>query len=68
MVLSHMYKFSPVHVGSHEDDTFNVCASPANVIPYSTGPLLNKIEVLNPIYDYVPPELVTLFISHQYVI
>ncbi|EFA12261.1 translation initiation factor eIF2B subunit beta [Tribolium castaneum] len=65
MVLSHMYKLTPTYVCSHEKDTFNMCASPANVIPYSTGPLLNKITVYNPIFDYVPPELVTLFISHQ---
>ncbi|RZC40148.1 IF-2B domain containing protein [Asbolus verrucosus] len=62
MVLAHMYKLTPSYVCSHETD---ICASPANVIPYSTGPLLNKIKVYNPIFDYVPPELVTLFISHQ---
>ncbi|CAH1971678.1 unnamed protein product [Acanthoscelides obtectus] len=65
MVLSHMYKFCPIYVGSHNHEAFNVCASPANVIPYAFGPILDKIEVNNPVYDYVPPELVTLFISHQ---
>lgn len=65
MVLAHMFKLTPVYVGSQEQDTFNVCASPANVIPYSTGPVLDKVDVYNPLYDYVPPELVTIFISHQ---
>ncbi|KAJ8965611.1 hypothetical protein NQ314_004002 [Rhamnusium bicolor] len=65
MVLSHMHKFTPVYVASHDHGAFNVCVSPANIIPYSTGQLLNKIEVYNPVFDYVPPELVTLFISHQ---
>lgn len=65
MVLAHMYKLSPVHLCSYEQDAFNVCASPANVLPYSSGPLLNKVYVYNPVFDYVPPELVTLFISHQ---
>lgn len=65
MVLSNMYKFTPIYVASHDRSAFNVCASPANVIPYSSGQILNKIEVYNPVFDYVPPELVTLFISHQ---
>ncbi|CAH0553481.1 unnamed protein product [Brassicogethes aeneus] len=65
MVLSHMYKFSPIYSASHKQEAFNVMASPANVLPYSSGPILNKVQVLNPVFDYVPPELVTLFISHQ---
>lgn len=66
LVLSHMYKFTPIHIGSHaQKEAFNTMASPANVIPYSSGPILNKVEVLNPVFDYVPPELVTLFICHQ---
>ncbi|KAJ8914581.1 hypothetical protein NQ315_017286 [Exocentrus adspersus] len=65
MVLSNMYKFTPNYVASHDHTAFNICASPANVIPYCCGQLLNKIEVYNPVFDYVPPELVTLFISHQ---
>nr|CAI5845737.1 unnamed protein product [Callosobruchus analis] len=65
MVLSHMYKFSPIYVGSHNHEAFNVCVSPAGVIPYASGAILSQIEVYNPVYDYVPPELVTLFISHQ---
>ncbi|CAG9822559.1 unnamed protein product [Phaedon cochleariae] len=65
MVLSHMYKFTPLYVGSHNQEAFNICASPANVIPYSAGKILNSIQVFNPVFDYVPPELVTLLISHQ---
>ncbi|KAB0797130.1 hypothetical protein PPYR_05134 [Photinus pyralis] len=65
MVLAHMYKLSPMHLCSSEQDAFNICASPADVLPYSSGPLLDKVHVYNPVFDYVPPELVTLFISHQ---
>ncbi|KAF5286910.1 hypothetical protein FQA39_LY00443 [Lamprigera yunnana] len=64
MVLAHMYKLSPVHL-CFEQDAFNICSSPAEVLPYSSGPMLDKVHVYNPVYDYVPPELVTLFISHQ---
>lgn len=65
MVLVHMYKLSPVHVCTYEQDTFNICASPADVLPYSSGAILNDVEIYNPVFDYVPPELVTLFITHQ---
>ncbi|XP_060536079.1 translation initiation factor eIF-2B subunit beta [Cylas formicarius] len=65
MVLAHMFKFTPTYIGSHDHKSFNICASPANVIPQALGPVLNKVSVENPIYDYVPPELVTLFITHQ---
>ncbi|KAK4881749.1 hypothetical protein RN001_005068 [Aquatica leii] len=64
MVLAHMYKLSPLHL-CYEQDAFNICASPADVLPYSSGPIINKVHVYNPVFDYVPPDLVTLFISHQ---
>ncbi|CAG9765111.1 unnamed protein product [Ceutorhynchus assimilis] len=65
MVLSHMYKFTPVYLGSNDHEAFNDCASPASLIPYSSGQVLNKAEVTNAVFDFVPPELVTLFITHQ---
>lgn len=65
MVLSHMHKFTPVYLGSNDHESFNICASPANIIPYSFGQVLNNADIKNPIFDYVPPELVTLFITHQ---
>lgn len=64
MVLAHMYKLSPVHVGYYQQDEFNMCSSPASVLPSSLGALTNTTDVYNPVFDYVPPELVTLFISH----
>ncbi|KAF7284336.1 hypothetical protein GWI33_022319 [Rhynchophorus ferrugineus] len=65
MVLSHMYKLTSLYVGSNDHETFNVHASPASVIPYSSGSILNSVNIKNPVFDYVPPELVTLFITHQ---
>lgn len=65
VVLAPMYKLSPVFLCSYEQDAFNTCASPAMVLPYSTGCLVNRTIVYNPVFDYVPPDLVTLFISHQ---
>lgn len=63
-MLSHMYKFTPIYL-SDEDEGFNDNASPASVIPYASGEVLNKAVIENPVFDYVPPELITLFITHQ---
>lgn len=65
MILAPMYKLCPIYLCSHEQDGFNTCASPAMVLPYSMGPIVNKTMIYNPVFDYVPPDLVTLFISHH---
>lgn len=63
IVLSAMYKFSPVHLCSYEKDAFNLVNNAQCVLPYesSAAPFA---KVLSPVFDYVPPELVTLFISN----
>lgn len=65
MVLVHLYKLSPVHVCTYEQETFNIFASPADVLPSSAGAVLDDVEIYNPVFDYVPPELITLYITHQ---
>lgn len=64
IVLAPMYKLSPQHLCSYDQDAFNNYVSPEGVLNYSDGRILSKIEVYNPVFDYVPPELVTLFISN----
>ena len=31
------------------------------------GDLISKVQVQNPVFDYVPPDLITLFISNMWV-
>lgn len=65
MVLLPLYKLSPLYLCSHEQDGFNQHVSPLQgVINSTNAPLLERIHVYNPVFDYVPPELVTLFISN----
>lgn len=65
MVLLPLYKLSPLYLYSHEQDGFNNHVSPLQgVIDGANVSLLERIHVYNPIFDYVPPELVTLFISN----
>lgn len=63
IVLVPMFKLSPVHLCSYEQDAFNLVGCTEGVIPYnSTAARFTK--AYSPIFDYVPPELVTLFISN----
>ena len=34
---------------------------------FSQGEVISKVQVYNPVFDYVPPDLVTLFISNMLV-
>lgn len=63
VVLVPMFKLSPVHLCSYEQDAFNLVGNPAPVLPYHSN-AARFTTVYNPIFDYVPPELLTLFISN----
>ncbi|XP_054730351.1 translation initiation factor eIF-2B subunit beta [Anastrepha obliqua] len=63
IVLSPMYKLSPVHLCSYEQDAFNLVGCAGDVIGYDSL-ASHSAKVYSPIFDYVPPELVTLFISN----
>uniref|UniRef100_A0A1L8DS19 Translation initiation factor eIF2B subunit beta n=1 Tax=Nyssomyia neivai TaxID=330878 RepID=A0A1L8DS19_9DIPT len=63
IVLVPMYKFSPVHLCSYEMDAFNMVGTTEGVIPYKMRDA-RKVRCYNPVFDYVPPEFVTLFISN----
>lgn len=65
MVLLPLYKLSPEYLCSYDQDGFNKYLSPSQgVISSDNIQLLDKIRAFNPAFDYVPPELVTLFISN----
>uniref|UniRef100_A0A3P9JKL3 Translation initiation factor eIF2B subunit beta n=1 Tax=Oryzias latipes TaxID=8090 RepID=A0A3P9JKL3_ORYLA len=48
----------------NEEDTFHKFVSPHEVLPFTEGEILSKVNVHCPVFDYVPPELITLFISN----
>jgi len=61
-----MHKLSLQFLCSYDKDVFNNSfLSLAGVLRYSDGAILSKVHVYNPVFDYVPPELVTLFISNM---
>ncbi|XP_041475077.1 translation initiation factor eIF-2B subunit beta-like [Lytechinus variegatus] len=64
IVCTPMFKLSPEYLCSIDQDAFNKFESPQEILDYSDGELLSKVHIYNPVFDYVPPELVTLFISN----
>lgn len=46
-------------------DAFNKFVSPEDVLQFSEGEILDKAHIDNPVFDYVPPDLVTLYISNM---
>ncbi|GCB84795.1 hypothetical protein scyTo_0025390 [Scyliorhinus torazame] len=57
-IMSHVNKFP------NEDNTFHKFVSPQEVLPFTEGEILCKVSAHCPVFDYVPPELITLFISN----
>lgn len=64
IVCAAMFKLSPQFLCSYDQDAFNKFVSPQDVLNFSEGEILSKVQVHNPVFDYVPPELVTLFVSN----
>lgn len=64
LVCAAMYKLTPQYVVSYDQDSQNKCLSPHDVLKFSEGDILAKVHVQNQVFDYVPPDLVNLFISN----
>ena len=64
IVCAAMYKLSPQYLAQYDQVEFNNFLSPEKVLSFSEGRLVSQVQVCNPVYDYVPPELVTLFITN----
>ncbi|XP_073984219.1 eukaryotic translation initiation factor 2B subunit beta isoform X3 [Rhodnius prolixus] len=65
IVLAPLEQLAPQYLCSYDEDSFNTFVSPEGVVKYSDGDVLSRVHVYNPVYDYVPPDLVTLFISNN---
>ena len=64
IVLTPMYKLSPTHLHNYEQEAFNLVGCTEGVIPYNSS-ASRFSKAYCPIFDYVPPELVTLFITNM---
>lgn len=61
VVCTGLYKLSPLY--AHDQDSFNELKNPSQVLPFPTAQRYD-VSVKNPTWDYVPPELVSLYITN----
>jgi translation initiation factor eIF-2B subunit beta len=62
VVCAALFKLSSQFHCAYDQDTFNKIVGPHDVLPFAEGGVLSDVAVQNPMFDYVPPELVTLFV------
>lgn len=62
IVVSGVYKLSPEY--PFEFESLIEYGDPGRVIGYEDGELVDKLDVDNPLFDYVPPDLVDLYITN----
>ena len=64
IVCAPSYKLSPQFHRGDQQEGFLEAVSPEPVLPYADGALVGRARLACPAFDYVPPELVTLFVTH----
>lgn len=64
IVLGAVYKLSPTYLPQGDIQATGTVLSPGPVLGSLESQSRGKIKGLNPAFDYVPPDLVTLFISN----
>ncbi|CAB52277.1 translation initiation factor eIF2B beta subunit [Schizosaccharomyces pombe] len=62
VVCSGIYKLSPVY--PYDLESIIQLSSPDKIMSFNEGDLISRAEILNPYYDYIPPDLVDLFITN----
>lgn len=62
VVLSGVYKLSPVY--PFADDEFIEFGDPGKVVPFEDGDFMDGVDIINPVYDFVDAELISLYITN----
>jgi len=62
IVVSGVYKLSPEY--PFEFESLIEYGDPGSIVGYNDGALVDSLEVDNPVFDYVPPDLVDLYITN----
>ena len=63
VVCTGRYKMSPLY--PHDLPCPTDFANPADVLPATEAGTMRDVDVLNPTFDYIPPELVSLYITNE---
>ena len=67
VVCAGQFKLTPLWNLYHEYGALDF-ADPSSVLGFEEGNLVNKVDVVNPYYDYVRPELIDVFITNECVV
>jgi len=62
LVLAPLYKLSPEYPLSNNVKITNRFVSPESLVKYEDLQMMDNCHIYAPVFDYVPPELITLFI------
>ena len=66
MVCAGQFKLTPLWNLYHEYGALDF-DDPSGVLGFEEGDLVDKVDVVNPYYDYVRPELVDVYVTNEYV-
>jgi len=66
MVCAGQFKLTPLWNLYHEYGALDF-ADPSGVLGFEEGDLVDKVNVVNPYYDYVRPDLVDVYVTNEYV-
>lgn len=61
-VCAAFYKISPCFLP--DLDRMHPVDSPAHIVPFSDADSLGSVQIVNPVFDLVPAQLISLYISH----
>lgn len=64
LVCSAMYKLCAKYPCAYSVEMYNHLHNPAEIMPYSKSKVVGEASIVHPLFDYVPPDLVSLFISN----
>ena len=74
MVTASMHKLTPYHFTECDQEAIATFVSPLDILKggsgggthgIANGKITSKIHAINPLFEYIPPELVTLFITNM---
>lgn len=65
VVCAGQFKLTPLWNLYHEYGALDF-GNPSDVLGFDEGELVDKVDVVNPYYDYVQPELIDAYITNEY--
>ena len=64
IVCAGIFQLCPKYICSYDHDDSNYMMNPAKVMGYADAQLVKSVATFHPLLDYVPPELVNLFVMN----